>query len=200
MLLATRSFCGIKRDVLWFAFKDSVSTPELQAWWAEMALMTSSLSWWPSSRWVRSMCAQRDQPPVGADSRVAIALPSPRMYPGSPVLQVGLDQACFSKASVRTKDVWIVSVCAQHLRSKYKGLQVPHHSHQLSRWVPRAIRREHLLPKDQVCRLKTSWVGFFCVFFCLFVLFFRKACFCLVRFLQFFFHSYKCPENTWIFS
>lgn len=44
------SLHGIKRGMLWFAFKDSASTPELRAWWAETARTTSSHSWWPSSK------------------------------------------------------------------------------------------------------------------------------------------------------
>lgn len=43
-------FRGITGGVLWVAFQDSALTPEPQAWWAEMALMTSSRSWWPSSK------------------------------------------------------------------------------------------------------------------------------------------------------
>lgn len=50
--------------------------------------MTSSLSWWPSSKWARLTLERRGQPPAHTGNRVGTAPPSLRMFPEYPAAQV----------------------------------------------------------------------------------------------------------------
>lgn len=99
------------------------------------------------------MCAPRGQPLGGADSRAAIAPPSRKTCHGSPALQVGLGGAWFFRKPSwllglsENKDVSMVLAVAWLLHGKYRNPEVPHHSHELSGWVPRAVRKDHLLSR-----------------------------------------------------